>query len=98
MKALPRIVSVTTLLVGLLTFRVGADPGGVGSARLQLVEATVSQLEKALQTKLLTTEELVGLYLARIAAYLRRTRTKLPPWSDLEKKSAAIRRQIIASQ
>ena len=69
MKALPRIVSVTTLLVGLLTLRVGADPGGVGSARLQLVEATVSQLEKALQTKLLTTEELVGLYLARIAAY-----------------------------
>jgi mono/diheme cytochrome c family protein len=36
--------------------------------------------------------------LARIAAYLRRTRTKLPPWSDLEKKIAAIRRQIIASQ
>ena len=64
MKALPRIVTVTTLLVGLLLLRVGADPGGVGSARLQLVEATVSQLEKALQTKLLTTEELVGLYLA----------------------------------
>lgn len=30
---------------------------------------------------------------ARLAAYLRRTRTKLPPWNDLEKKVAAIRRQ-----
>jgi hypothetical protein len=36
--------------------------------------------------------------LARIAAYLRRTRTNLPPWPDLEKKIAALRRQIIASQ
>ena len=30
--------------------------------------------------------------IARLAAYLRRTRTKLPPWNDLEKKVAAIRR------
>jgi mono/diheme cytochrome c family protein len=30
---------------------------------------------------------------ARIAAYLRRTRTKLPPWNDLEKKVADIRRE-----
>jgi mono/diheme cytochrome c family protein len=30
---------------------------------------------------------------ARIAAYLRRTRTSLPPWPDLAKKVAAIRRQ-----
>ncbi len=36
--------------------------------------------------------------LARIAAYLRRTRTNLPPWPDLEKKVAAMRRQITASQ
>jgi mono/diheme cytochrome c family protein len=36
--------------------------------------------------------------LARIAAYLRRTRTNLSPWPDLEKKIAAMRRQIIASQ
>jgi mono/diheme cytochrome c family protein len=35
--------------------------------------------------------------LARIAAYLRRTRTNLPPWPNLEKKIAAMRRQI-ASQ
>ena len=31
--------------------------------------------------------------IARLAAYLRRTRTKLPPWNDVEKKVAAIRRE-----
>jgi mono/diheme cytochrome c family protein len=31
--------------------------------------------------------------IARLAAYLRRTRTKVPPWNDLEKKVAAIRRE-----
>jgi mono/diheme cytochrome c family protein len=36
--------------------------------------------------------------IARIAAYLRRTRTNLLPWSDLESKIAALRRQIVASQ
>jgi mono/diheme cytochrome c family protein len=34
---------------------------------------------------------------ARLAAYLRRTRTKFPPWSDLEKEVSAIRRQSVAS-
>jgi mono/diheme cytochrome c family protein len=34
---------------------------------------------------------------ARIAAYLRRTRTGLPPWPDLVAKVAAIRRQNGAS-
>src|SRR5580704_11097629 len=29
--------------------------------------------------------------IARLAAYLRRTRTKDPPWTDLENKVAAIR-------
>ncbi len=46
-----------------------ADPGGAGSARLQLVEATVDQLQKALQTGLITSEQLVEMYLARIRAY-----------------------------
>jgi len=31
---------------------------------------------------------------ARLAAYLRRTRTNLPPWGDVEDKVAAIRRQL----
>ena len=34
--------------------------------------------------------------IARLAAYLRRTRTKLPPWSDVEKKVAAVRRESAA--
>jgi mono/diheme cytochrome c family protein len=36
--------------------------------------------------------------IARIATYLRRTRTNLPPWPGLEAKVAAMRRQIRASQ
>jgi mono/diheme cytochrome c family protein len=35
--------------------------------------------------------------IAHIAAYLRRTRTNLPPWPDLDTKIAAIRREISAS-
>jgi mono/diheme cytochrome c family protein len=35
--------------------------------------------------------------IARIAAYLRRTRTNLPPWPDLDKKIAAIRAYHSAS-
>jgi mono/diheme cytochrome c family protein len=31
--------------------------------------------------------------IARLAAYLRRTRTKLPPWNDVEKQVAAVRRE-----
>jgi mono/diheme cytochrome c family protein len=36
--------------------------------------------------------------IVRIAAYLRRTRTSLPPWPDLDKKVAAIRQQINVSR
>jgi mono/diheme cytochrome c family protein len=36
--------------------------------------------------------------IARIASYLRRTRTNLPPWPDLDAKVTAMRRQIRASQ
>jgi amidase len=46
-----------------------ADEHGQGSARLQLVEATIPELQKAMQTKLITSEQLVDMYLARIAAY-----------------------------
>lgn len=35
---------------------------------------------------------------ARIAAYLRRTRTTRPPWPDLEKNVSAARRQLAKSQ
>ena len=36
--------------------------------------------------------------IARIAAYLRRTRTDLPPWPDLDAKIATIRQQVSATQ
>jgi mono/diheme cytochrome c family protein len=36
--------------------------------------------------------------IARLAAYLRSTRTKSPPWSDLEQKVSAIRRQSAGSR
>jgi mono/diheme cytochrome c family protein len=41
----------------------------------------------------LTDSEIAGL-----AAYLRRTRTKYPPWNDLEKKVSAIRRHSATSR
>ena len=34
--------------------------------------------------------------IARIAAYLRRTRTNLPPWTDFDEKITEIRQQISA--
>ncbi|MCU1338757.1 MAG: Gluconate 2-dehydrogenase (acceptor) [Bryobacterales bacterium] len=34
---------------------------------------------------------------ARLAAYLRRTRTTRPPWTDLENKVSAVRRELPAS-
>ncbi|MBV8589985.1 MAG: c-type cytochrome [Acetobacteraceae bacterium] len=36
--------------------------------------------------------------IARLAAYLRRTRTKCPPWTDLENKVAAIRKASVKSR
>jgi len=36
--------------------------------------------------------------IAHLATYLRRTRTTLPPWSDLESKIAATRRTIVGPQ
>ncbi len=52
-----------------LAFPVTAKQGGVGSARLQLVEAEIEDLLKAQQTGLASSEQLVQMYLARIAAY-----------------------------
>jgi mono/diheme cytochrome c family protein len=36
--------------------------------------------------------------MARLAAYLRRTRTTCPPWTDLKKRVSAARRELPASQ
>jgi amidase len=67
--------AVLTLVVGaaLLVFApmgpAVAQQQGAGSARLNLVEATVDDLQKAIQTDLVTIEQLTNMYLARIAAY-----------------------------
>jgi amidase len=67
--------SILTLLIVAAVFTLAqapslvANPHGSGSARLDLVEATVGDLQKAIQTGLVTIEQLTAMYLARIAAY-----------------------------
>jgi amidase len=63
------LLGIAVLAFALPGRTANAEEGGAGTARLQLVEATIPQLQKAIQTELLTSEELVRLYLARIAAY-----------------------------
>ena len=63
------LFTVMVLAAAFLARPVSAEQHGVGTARLQLVEATVSQLQHAMQTKLITAEQLVQVYLARIDAY-----------------------------
>ncbi len=46
-----------------------ANPGGAGSARFDVVEATIADIQKGLQTHLITTEQLVQMYLNRIQTY-----------------------------
>lgn len=46
-----------------------ANPDGTGSARFTVVEATIADIQKGLQTGLITTEQLVQMYLNRIATY-----------------------------
>jgi amidase len=58
---------VAALGFGLRTATVQAQHQG--TARLALVEATIGDLLKAMQTKLVTSEELVRMYLARLDAY-----------------------------
>ena len=66
------VFALTVLVCIAFTFENSASAqrgGNQGTARLDLVEATVPDLLKALQTKLITSEQLVQMYLARIAAY-----------------------------
>jgi amidase len=57
------------LAVTLLAWPVAADPPSGVPKSLQLVEATVPQLQQALKTHLVTSEQLVQMYLDRIAVY-----------------------------
>jgi amidase len=62
-------ILLVCLAVWVLVLPVGADPSGVGSARFSVVEATIPAIQKALETRLITTEQLVQMYLTRIATY-----------------------------
>ena len=57
------------LIAALVAARIAANTGGVGSSNFSIVEATIPDIQKALQTRLVTTEQLVGMYLTRIATY-----------------------------
>lgn len=61
------LLALAVLTVTFLVRPVTADDQG--TAQLQLVEATIPQLQHAMQTGLLTAEQLVSMYLARIDAY-----------------------------
>ena len=70
MKRLLFTLVLVTSLSSAVSHPLSAQRGGhQGTARLELVEATVPDLLKALQTRLVTSEQLVAMYLARIAAY-----------------------------
>src|SRR5215831_8236241 len=62
-------VLLLVLITASIALPIRANPGGVGSARFQLVEATIPDMLKAIQTGLLTSEQLVSMYMARIDAY-----------------------------
>ena len=62
--------ALVVLALALLVFPLAAQkPPDTPRSRVQLVEATVDQLQHALRTGLLTSEQLVEMYQARIAAY-----------------------------
>ena len=70
MKRSVSMLAALVLISFTFSHSISAQKGGhQGTARLDLVEATVPELLKALQTKLITSEQLVEMYLARIAAY-----------------------------
>ena len=62
-------IALVLAAIALIAAHVAANPGGVGSARFSVIEATIPQIQKALQTRLITTEQLVQMYLNRIATY-----------------------------
>ncbi len=70
MKRLVSTFAIVLLFALTLGNTLAANKGGhQGTSRLDLVEATVSELQQALRTNLITSEQLVEMYLARIEAY-----------------------------
>jgi len=62
-------LAIALTLTAAAAYPLTANTGGVGSARLQLVEATITDVQKAAQTGLASTAAIVEAYLARVAAY-----------------------------
>lgn len=69
MKRTRTMLLALTVLTAFWARPAAAGEHGGGGDRLQLVEATVSQLQHAMKTGLITAEQLVRMYKARIAAY-----------------------------
>jgi amidase len=63
------LLGLAALTSALLTCPAAAEKHGKGMKTLQLVEATIPELQQAMQAKRLTAERLVRLYRARIDAY-----------------------------
>jgi amidase len=63
------LLAVAGLAATFLARPAAAKEHGDDTKRLQLVEATISQLQEAMKKKLITPEQLVRMYRARIAAY-----------------------------
>ena len=68
MKRLPLILAVVAFAITFKLPLVAGKPGQ-GSASFELVEATIEQLQGALQSNVVTSEQLVSMYHARMAAY-----------------------------
>ncbi len=64
-----RKLAFVLILSAATAYPLSAAKNGVGSARLQLVEATIADVQKAAQTGLASTADIVRAYLARVAAY-----------------------------
>jgi len=69
LSSILRVCGVIGLFVAAIAVRVVANPGGEGSARFHLVETDIATIQKAVQTGLITSQQLVQMYLDRIAAY-----------------------------
>jgi amidase len=63
------LLAVAGIAAALCARPAAAEGHGDGTKRLQLVEATIAQLQDAMKKKLITPEQLVRMYRARINAY-----------------------------
>src|SRR5258708_3377185 len=68
-SSLASTLSVALLLSGSGALIVPSHDAVAAAVKFQVEEATLEQIQKALQSKQLTTVELVNLYLQRIKAY-----------------------------